>query len=302
MNGEIQEAGFDRQYLRKKWNCVDKQKRGFLSRREVIQLIASMDILFDRASFTTAVMRSTIGHSLNNEITFSQFDSLIYQLRRRPDLEIIWNRILNGYDFSFSSFQPLVIDSAFDSGQLQEVIGINDVRAFWYCCLPLPPHSSRKASQGRDLTEMEARALVAEEMGEMYQGDFPVLSYNGFINIMTHVKNDGYDPVLCLPHARDMCYLLQHYFISCSDGLDIDVPKKEVKSNSLLEDSHRPNCYANAINSGSRALELRCYEARVSPSSNNIDVFVGRRKLNSRVTFKGLLPFPFSFHIVQRQS
>jgi hypothetical protein len=131
MNGEIQEAGFDRQYLRRKWNCVDKKNRGFLSRREVIQLIASMDILFDRASFTTAVMRSTIGHSLNNEITFSQFDSLIYQLRRRPDLEIIWNRILNGYDFSFPSFQPLAIDSEFDSGQLQEVIGINDVRAFW---------------------------------------------------------------------------------------------------------------------------------------------------------------------------
>jgi hypothetical protein len=136
---------------------------------------------------------------------------------------------------------------------------------------------------------MEARALVAEGMGEMHQGDFPVLSYNGFMNIMTHAKNDGYDPVRCVHHARDMCYPLQHYFISCSDGVDVDIPKKEVKSNSLLEETHRPNCYANAINSGCRALELRCFEARVSPNSENIDVFVGHRKLTTRVTFKGLL-------------
>jgi hypothetical protein len=132
LNGEIQEAGFDRQYLRKKWNCFDKKNRGFLSRREVIQLIASLDILFDKASFTTAVMRSTIGHTTNNEITFSQFDSLVYQLRRRPDLEIIWNRILNGFDFSSASFQPLHIDSEFDCGQLQQVVGLGEVRAFWF--------------------------------------------------------------------------------------------------------------------------------------------------------------------------
>lgn len=123
-------------------------------------------------------------------------------------------------------------------------------------------------------------------MGEMHQVDFPVLSYNGFINIMTHLKNDGYDPVLCTHHTRDMCYPLQHYFISCSDGVDMDIPKKEIKSNSLLEDSHRPNCYANAINNGCRALELRCYEAKVA-SNNRVDVFVGSRKVTTRITFKG---------------
>jgi hypothetical protein len=134
---------------------------------------------------------------------------------------------------------------------------------------------------------MEARALVAEGMGEMHQPDFPVLSYNGFINIMTHAKNDGYNPVLCQPQTRNMSYPLQHYFISCSDGVDVDIPKRQVKSNSLLEAAHRPNCYANAINSGCRALELRCFEARVAPNSDNIDVFVGSRRVSARITFKG---------------
>lgn len=139
------------------------------------------------------------------------------------------------------------------------------------------------------MSEIEAKSLIAEGMGEMHQPEFPVLSYNGFINIMTHVKNDGYDPVLTLHHGRDMNYPLQHYFISCSDGVDLDVPKKEVKSNSLLEDTHRPNCYANAINSGCRALELRCYESRVTPTSDDVDVFVGSRKVTTRITFKGKL-------------
>lgn len=123
----------------------------------------------------------------------------------------------------------------------------------------------------------------------MHQEDFPVLSYNGFVNIMTHIKNDAYDPVLCLPYARDMNYPLQHYFISSSDGVDKEIPKKELKSNSLLEDNYRPNCYANALNNGCRALELRCYEACISPSSDTIDVFVGSRKVTTKVTFKGYI-------------
>ncbi|CAE7743186.1 Plcl2, partial [Symbiodinium microadriaticum] len=189
-NGDLQEAGLDRQLLRRKWNYLDPKGYGFLSRKAVIQLVSSLGIRFDRSSFTAALLRSTIGNSTHDEITFSQFDSLVYQLRRRPDLEILWGKILLGYDFSRDVF-PLHIDGDFDAAILHEVIGVPAFKQFW------------KLSQGRVLTNEEANLMMAEGMGEMHQPDFPVLSYVGFQNIMSHAKNDAFNPVSTMMSMKD---------------------------------------------------------------------------------------------------
>jgi hypothetical protein len=128
-NGESQEAGLDRQLLRKKWNLCDRRNHGFLSRKDIIHLVANLGIQFDRISFTAALLKSTIGNSTHDEITFSQFDSLVYQLRHRADLEMIWAKIMRGYDFS-RDICPLN-ETDLQKDLLQEVIGVTTFKEFW---------------------------------------------------------------------------------------------------------------------------------------------------------------------------
>ena len=274
-NGDLQEAGLDRQLLRRKWNYMDTKGFGFLSRKEVIKLVASLGIKFDTASFTAALLRSTIGNSTSDEITFSQLDSLVYHLRRRPDLELLWAKILVGYDFSRDVY-PVQIEGEFDTAVLHEVIGVPAFKHFW------------KVSQGRELTNAEANHMIAEGMGEMHQADFPVLSYVGFMKIMCHPKNDAYDPVNTMLSVKDMSHPLHHYYIATSDGTsgqNNDADNDEEASTAQL----KPNPYAIAILAGCRALELRCFEERVNSLGVDTDLYVGRDRGDFRITFKETL-------------
>jgi hypothetical protein len=142
-------------------------------------------------------------------------------------------------------------------------------------------------SQGRVLTDFEANQMIAEGMGEMHQEDFPVLSYVGFQTIMTHAKNDGYDPLACIQSGKDLSHPLQHYFISSSDGAAVDMPVKESNPQSLLEGDLRPNPYVTALQMGCRALELRVFEEKINPQGEQTDIYVGNPRLPDRVTFKG---------------
>lgn len=83
INGDHAESGLDRQLLRKKWNMLDTKQLGILNKKNVIRLVSNLGIQFTRASFTYALLRSTIGTHGSDEITFSQLHSLVYQLRRR---------------------------------------------------------------------------------------------------------------------------------------------------------------------------------------------------------------------------
>jgi hypothetical protein len=147
-------------------------------------------------------------------------------------------------------------------------------------------------SQGSRLADADVRRLFSEAMGEIYNDDFPVLSYVGFQTIMGHHKNDAYDPIACLHASRDMDAPLHHYHISCSDGSAEDIATKDRGDSSLLEPEHRPNCYAAAVRQGVRALELRCFEERVNSASSITDLYVGSSKDRQRVNFKGTASLP----------
>lgn len=108
---------------------MDKKGNGFLSRKEVILLVAGLNIPFDQSSFTAALLRSSVGLR-SNEITFSQFESLAHELRRRPDLEVIWNQILTDENFA-KTITPLNFKNAFNVCTLQEVVGIATFKEFW---------------------------------------------------------------------------------------------------------------------------------------------------------------------------
>jgi hypothetical protein len=158
INGDIAESGIDRQQLRKKWNTFDTLGHGFITRREVIQLISSLDIKLDKISFGTALLRSSIGKSTNDEVTFPHLCSLVYELRKRylytiavkyyclfyiheyklmfnyynrPEMEILWSKVIHGYDFAHDILPLTSTTTQIDSKILLEVISVSHFQHFW---------------------------------------------------------------------------------------------------------------------------------------------------------------------------
>lgn len=126
--------------------------------------------------------------------------------------------------------------------------------------------------------------MVREGMGELYDEHFPVLSYYGFMNIMTHPKNDAYDPVKCQLTSKDLSYPLHCYHVATTDGATyIDVISTSENNQDVLAsmsilpvDRPTGNPYVDAVRQGVRCLELRCYEDR--DSRDNMDIYLGKSK------------------------
>jgi hypothetical protein len=273
INGDSAEAGIDKQYYRRRWNQLDKHRNGVLNRKSVITLVASLGVKFTNDSFLTAILRSSIGNSRVDQITFSQCSSLLYQLTRRPDLEILWTSLVDDEPMLEPTF-PLCVPASSGSGsgsigvngleatKLFDVIGVNTFRKFWH------------EHQGRQLTVAEARVVIKEGMGGKFDPNFPVLSYMGFMMIMNHEKNDVYDPVKTHHSAAEMRHPLSHYYIACSDGPAVGLPAPRRVHNSSSSGNvsgsgdssgdSSSNPYSMDIKRGCRALELRCYEAEVT--------------------------------------
>jgi myosin-5 len=246
INGDSSEAGVDKQYYRSRWNYLDKHRNGVLNRKSVITLVASLGIKFTNDSFLTAILRSSIGNSRSDQITFSQFSSLIYQLTRRPDLEILWANLVDGKPFEEATF-PLYASKDADSTKLFDVIGLATFRKFW------------KDYQGRALTVSEARVVVKEGMGAKFDPNFPVLSYGGFQAIMNHEKNDAYDPVKTHHNDIEMSSPLNHYYIATADGPAVGIlPPRQHGSDTT-------NPYHIDVKRGCRCLEIRCFEGSIAP-------------------------------------
>ena len=246
INGDSTEAGIDKQYYRSRWNLLDKHRNGVLTRKSVISLVANLGIKFTNDSFLTAILRSSIGNSRCDQVTFSQFCSLVYQLTRRPDLEILWANLVEEDDHSkdeedlASSVYPLH-SSDTSATKLFDVIGIGKFRRFW------------RRHQGRNLSHNEALLVIQEGMGAKFNSNFPVLSYTGFQAIMNHEKNDLYDPVKVLYSSSEMSRPLCHYYVSTSDGPVVGVEPS-------CNDDDKRNPYGVDISRGCRCLELRCFQ------------------------------------------
>ena len=52
-------------------------------------------------------------------------------------------------------------------------------------------------------------------MNNVFFGQAPVISYNGWVTLLTQTNNDAYDPAKCVLY-QDMTLPLSYYFVASS--------------------------------------------------------------------------------------
>lgn len=99
----------DALYLKSLWEKADADHSGTLTSKEVIQLIASININF--SSDTIKEMYNKFDVDKNGLLDFDEFVEFISFLRRRPDIEAIWEAVVSNVSL-FDPSIPLNVDNA----------------------------------------------------------------------------------------------------------------------------------------------------------------------------------------------
>lgn len=148
------------------------------------------------------------------------------------------------------------------------------------------------------MTESAAKRIIQVGMGEMFNENFPVLSFNGFMSIISSEKNEGYDPMKLAFSPKDMHYPLDQYYIATSDGPS-NSPRQQhplrrtvSSGDSLGYDGSgvaRKNAFVLAIQQGCRCLELNCYEKEDADGKSELYVGSAANKENpNKLIFRGI--------------
>lgn len=125
-------------------------------------------------------------------------------------------------------------------------------------------------------------------MGDMYDEHFPVLSYTGFVNIMSSEKNEGYDPAKLIFSPRELLLPLDQYYIAASDG-KLDESHSSDSFDSIVHPNKlgKHNGFVIAVQQGCRCLEMRLFEE--DDEEGKSELYVGNEMLGTkrRHIFKG---------------
>lgn len=85
------QASLDERFYKMKFELADKDRGGTLDRNEVLDVIASMNNNTSKANIIKMFLEVDVDKS--NNLDFDEFVQLMTLLRRRPDLESVWNSI-----------------------------------------------------------------------------------------------------------------------------------------------------------------------------------------------------------------
>ena len=117
----------DALFLKSLWDRADSDDSGTLTIREVVQLVASINVNLPAEKIKN--MYKSFDTDQNGLLDFNEFIEFMNYLRKRPDVEAIWEAIVTGNALPHAS-EPLPINmDAFPS--VDAVISLEQFINFW---------------------------------------------------------------------------------------------------------------------------------------------------------------------------
>jgi hypothetical protein len=128
---------------------------------------------------------------------------------------------------------------------LSESVSVHDFMNFWL------------NYQKHHLTESDATDMIREVMSGQDSSAPALLSYGGFLTIMTGTGNNVYDHESIRLHESQLTNPLSHYFIASSHNTYL--------SGNQLSGESAVDRYVDTLSNGCRCVELDCWDGEAGP-------------------------------------
>ena len=265
-------------YLRNKFRVADKDNSESLSKQEIFKLLRNINVSMGAAAVD--VLFRQVDKDESGELDFDEFSNFVQILRRRHDIEHLWDLLVTKafFEEKIQHCQSFGIasqagrknakgqhDSLIPHNVLTESVSVVDFQNFW------------GLFQGTRLSEAEARAMILEAMpGIDPKAGAPVLlSYAGFLSIMTSEANDAYDPSRKRIDAESTHEPLSNYYIASSHNTYL--------AGNQLSGTSSVDRYIDVLQKGCRCVELDVWDGDAGP------VITHGFTLTSKISFAGTL-------------
>lgn len=226
LNKEKKYLDIDKQFLKMKWDAADIDNSGRLTKKEVANLVTSIHT--DRPTKVIYKFFDEIDIENQGVIDFDEFCRFMDNLRKRPELEVVWFMVLSG--MWTDDIQPLNVPYVeIHEDVKNSSMPIAMFADFW------------SEMQGEQIIIQDVLSMIYEVM-PMTQGDIHEISYYVWLKIILNKSNDAFDPNKLILY-QDMNQPLSHYYISSSHNtyLESDQLTGYSSTNRYIDDLQK-NC------------------------------------------------------------
>jgi hypothetical protein len=262
-------------YLKNQFESADKDKSNSLSKKEVLKLLDHINV-----SMTTAaidVIFRKVDTDESGELSFDEFSNFVQLLRRRHDIEFLWELLVTKsfFDEKIQHCQNFgiakksnkkdvvtgLVPSLIPHSVLTESISVNDFQNFW------------SLFQGSRLTDAEAKTMILAVMPviDSKSGAPVLLSYAGFLQIMMSQSNDAYSSSSKKRDADNLQEPLSSYYIASSHNTYL--------SGDQVTGVSSVDRYVSVILQGCRCVEFDLWDGDAGP------IITHGHTLTSKISF-----------------